>query len=84
MKLLISLLLFHLTLFSATAELPKDLRVASEMMQDGLGRDAASRIRTWLEKNSSTPQPEAQLLLAEALLLDHRPDEALVSLPKRR
>jgi len=82
MKLLISLILFHLTLFAATAELPKDLRVASEMMQDGLGRDAASRIRTWLEKNSSTPQPEAQLLLAEALLLDHRPDEALVSLPK--
>lgn len=31
-------------------ELPKDLRVAQEMMQDGLGRDAAARIRGWLEK----------------------------------
>ena len=42
MKLLVSLLLFHLTLFAATAELPKDLRIATEMIQDGLGRDAAS------------------------------------------
>ena len=82
MKLLVSLLLFHLTLFAATAELPKDLRVATEMIQDGLGRDAASRISAWLEKNSSTPQPEAQLLLAEALLLDYRPNEALTALPK--
>jgi len=82
MKLLISLLFFHLTLFAATAELPKDLRIATEMIQDGLGRDAASRISAWLEKNSSTPQPEAQLLLAEALLLDYRPNEALTALPK--
>lgn len=82
MKLLVSLLLFHLTLFAATAELPKDLRIATEMIQDGLGRDAASRISAWLEKNSSTPQPEAQLLLAEALLLDYRPNEALTALPK--
>jgi TolA-binding protein len=82
MKLLVFLLLFHLTLFAATAELPKDLRIATEMIQDGLGRDAASRISAWLEKNSSTPQPEAQLLLAEALLLDYRPNEALTALPK--
>ena len=82
MKLLVSLLFFHLTLFAATAELPKDLRIATEMIQDGLGRDAASRISAWLEKNSSTPQPEAQLLLAEALLLDYRPNEALTALPK--
>ena len=82
MKRLVSLLFFHLTLFSATAELPKDLRIATEMIQDGLGRDAASRISAWLEKNSSTPQPEAQLLLAEALLLDYRPNEVLTALPK--
>jgi len=82
MKLLAILLLAPFSLFAAPTEFPKDLRVATEMMQDGLGRDAASRIRNWLEKNNSTPQPEAQLLLAEALLLDHRPDEALASLPK--
>lgn len=67
---------------TAAPELPKDLRVAQEMMQDGLGRDAAARIRGWLEKNGASPQPEAQLLLAEALLLDHRPEESLAALPK--
>ena len=83
MRLLCSILLFcPWALIAAPAELPKDLRVAQEMMQDGLGRDAASRIRGWLEKNSATPQPEAQLLLSEALLLDHRPEESLAALPK--
>ena len=63
-------------------ELPKDLRVAEEMIRDGLARDAVSRIRGWLQKNSSIPQPEAQVLLAEALLADSRPTEALAALPK--
>lgn len=63
-------------------ELPKDLRVAEEMIRDGLARDAVIRIRGWLQKNSSTPQPEAQVLLAEALLADSRPTEALAALPK--
>ena len=64
------------------AELPKDLRVAEEMIRDGLARDAVTRIRGWLQKNSSSPQPEAQVLLAEALLADSRPTEALAALPK--
>ena len=75
---ILTLVLPTLTLGATPEELPKDLRVAQEMMQDGLGRDAASRIRAWLEKNSRTPQPEAELLLAEALLLDHRPEEVCV------
>ena len=79
---ILSLLLIPLISGAAPEELPKDLRVAQEMMQDGLGRDAASRIRSWLEKNNRTPQPEAELLLAEALLLDHRPEESLASLLK--
>ncbi|NCY15425.1 MAG: hypothetical protein EBX39_01430, partial [Actinobacteria bacterium] len=58
------------------AELPKDLRVAEEMIRDGLARDAVTRIRGWLQKNSSSPQPEAQVLLSEALLADSRPTEA--------
>ena len=58
MKRLVSLLLFHLTLFSATAELPKDLRIATEMIQDGLGRDAASRISAWLEKTAAHLNPK--------------------------
>jgi TolA-binding protein len=52
------------------------------MMKDGLGRDAATRIQDWLQKNNSSPQPLAQVMLAEALLLDHRPSESLSSLPK--
>ena len=64
------------------AELPKDLRVAEEMIRDGLARDAVARIRGWLQKNGSAPQPEAQVLLAEALLADGRPTEALAALPK--
>ena len=79
---ILTLVLPTLALGATPEELPKDLRVAQEMMQDGLGRDAASRIRAWLEKNSRTPQPEAELLLAEALLLDHRPEESLATLPK--
>ena len=63
-------------------ELPKDLRVAEEMIRDGLSRDAVARIRGWLQKNSSSPQPEAQVLLSEALLADSRPTEALAALPK--
>ena len=82
------ILLFLLILFSApfsrlpAAELPKDLRVAEEMIRDGLARDAAIRIRSWLQKNQGSPHPEAQLLLAEALLADNRPSEALANLPK--
>ena len=64
------------------AELPKDLRVAEEMIRDGLARDAVKRIRTWLQKNTPPPQPEAQVLLSEALLADGRPAEALTALPK--
>ena len=44
------------------SELPKDLRVAEEMIRDGLAHDAVARIRGWLQKNSSSPQPEAQVL----------------------
>ena len=65
-----------------SAELPKDLRVAEEMIRDGLARDAVARIRGWLQKNNASPQPEAQVLLAEALLADGRPAEALAALPK--
>ena len=64
------------------AELPKDLRVAEEMIRDGLARDAVKRIRSWLQKNTPPPQPEAQVLLSEALLADGRPAEALTALPK--
>jgi tetratricopeptide (TPR) repeat protein len=64
------------------AELSKELRVAEEMIRDGLARDAVKRIRAWLPKNTPPPQPEAQILLAEALLADGRPAEALPSLPK--
>ena len=71
-----------LVVTAAAAELPKELRTAEVMIQDGLGRDAIPRLRTYLTKNNSTPQPYAQLLLAEALLSDHRPDEALTTLPK--
>ena len=83
MKVLFAfLLLFPACKVLASSELPKDLRTAEEMIQDGLGRDAANRIRSWLQKNGTSPQPEAQLLLAQALLLDHRPDESLAALPK--
>jgi len=82
MKLFAFLTLFPLLLVAAPAELPKELRVAEEMMKDGLGRDAATRIKDWLQKNNSSPQPLAQVMLAEALLLDHRPAESLSSLPK--
>ena len=64
------------------AELPKDLQVAEEMIRDGLARDAVKRIRGWLQKNAPPAQPEAQVLLAEALLADGRPAEALGALPK--
>ncbi|NDA09582.1 MAG: hypothetical protein EBZ07_01870 [Verrucomicrobia bacterium] len=64
------------------SEFPKDLRVAEEMIRDGLAHDAVARIRGWLQKNSSSPQPEAQVLLAEALLVDGRSSEALAALPK--
>jgi len=64
------------------AELPKDLRVAEEMIRDGLARDAVKRIRSWLQKNTPPPQPEAQVLLAEALLADGRATEAIGALPK--
>ena len=80
--LLFFVLPFVLVVATATAELPKELRTAEVMIQDGLGRDAIPRLRTYLTKNNSTPQPYAQLLLAEALLSDHRPDEALTALPK--
>jgi len=65
-----------------SAELPKDLRVAEEMIRDGLARDAVARIRGWLQKSGPSPQPEAQVLLSEALLADGRPGEALTALPK--
>jgi len=82
MKLFALLTLFPLLLVAAPAELPKELRVAEEMIKDGLGRDAAIRIQDWLHKNASSPQPLAQVMLAEALLLDHRPADSLSSLPK--
>ncbi|NDC80538.1 MAG: hypothetical protein EB090_04615 [Verrucomicrobia bacterium] len=68
-------------LLAAAPEPPKELRTAEEMIRDGLGRDAVTRLRTWLQKNGGS-QPYAQLLLAEALLTDHRPEEALSELPK--
>ena len=64
--ILIPILGSQLSLLQA-AELPKDLRVAEEMIRDGLARDAVTRLRGWLQKNASSPQPEAQVLLAEAL-----------------
>jgi TolA-binding protein len=82
MKLFVLLALSPLLLVAAPGEPPKELRVAEEMMKDGLGRDAAKRIQDWLQKNNSSPQPLAQVMLAEALLLDHRPAESLSSLPK--
>ena len=82
MKLFALLTLFPLLLAAAPGEIPKELRVAEEMMKDGLGRDAATRIQDWLQKNNFSPQPLAQVMLAEALLLDHRPAESLSSLPK--
>ena len=69
-------------LWLQAAELPKDLRVAEEMIRDGLARDAVKRIRSWLQKNTPPPQPEAQVLLAEALLADGRATEAIGALPK--
>lgn len=65
-----------------STELPKDLRVAEEMIRDGLPRDAVKRLRAWLQKNSPPPQPEAQVLLAEALLKDQRALEAIAALPQ--
>ncbi|NCY21723.1 hypothetical protein EBX31_07185 [bacterium] len=82
MKRVLFFLLFPCLLPAATTETPKELRTAEEMIRDGLGRDASTRIRAWLQKNNGSPQPFAQLLLAEALLNDHRPDEALTELPK--
>lgn len=82
MKLFALLTFLPLLLLAAPAELPKELRVAEEMMKDGLGRNAASRIQDWLQKNSTTPQPLAQLMLAEAFLMDNRPAESLAALPK--
>ena len=79
---LLPLLTLPLLLSAAPAELPKEIRTAEAMIQDGLGRDAVARLRAYLAKNTSTPQPYAQLLLSEALLGDHRPDEALTTLPK--
>jgi TolA-binding protein len=64
------------------ADFPKDLQVAEEMIRDGLAHDAVQRLRSWLQKNTPPPQPAAQLLLAEALLADARPAEALAALPK--
>ena len=81
-QLLFVVLPLVLVVTATAAELPKELRTAEVMIQDGLGRDAIPRLRTYLTKNNSTPQPYAQLLLAEALLSDHRPDEALAALPK--
>ena len=81
-QLLFLVLPLVLVLTATAAELPKELRTAEVMIQDGLGRDAIPRLRTYLTKNNSTPQSYAQLLLAEALLSDHRPDEALTALPK--
>jgi len=81
-QLLFVVLPFVLVITATAAELPKELRTAEVMIQDGLGRDAIPRLRTYLTKNNSAPQPYAQLLLAEALLSDHRPDEALTALPK--
>ena len=82
MKRILFILLFPCLLHAATTEQPKELRTAEEMIRDGLGKDAATRIRAWLQKNSGSPQPYAQLLLAEALLADHRPEESLNELPK--
>lgn len=79
---LILIILFPCLLVAAPTEQPKELRTAEEMIQDGLGKDAATRIRAWLQKNSASTQPYAQLLLAEALLADRRPEEALNELPK--
>ena len=42
MKLFVLLTLSPFLLVAAPAELPKELRVAEEMMKDGLGRDAAT------------------------------------------
>ena len=82
MKRLLVLLLYPLLLGAAPSDQPKELRTAEEMIQDGLGKDAATRIRAWLQKNNGSPQSYAQLLLAEALLADRRPEEALHELPK--
>ena len=82
MKRILFILLFPCLLHAATTEQPKELRTAEEMIRDGLGKDAATRIRAWLQKTSGSPQPYAQLLLAEALLADHRPEESLNELPK--
>ena len=81
-RIFILILVFLCPLTVQAAETPKDLRTAEEMIRDGLGRDAVTRIRTWLQKNNGSPQPYAQLLLAEALLADRRPEEALNELPK--
>jgi len=80
--ILILILLTDGPLQLQASELPKDLRVAEEMIRDGLARDAIPRIRGWLQKNNASPQPEAQVLLAEALLNDGRSAEALAALPK--
>ena len=82
MKRVLLILLLPCLLQAATTEQPKELRTAEEMIQDGLGKDAVTRIRAWLQKNNGSPQPYAQLLLAEALLADHRPEESLSELPK--
>lgn len=55
MKRFALLTLFPLLVVAAPTELPKELRVAEEMMKDGLGRDAATRIQDWLQKNNSSP-----------------------------
>lgn len=82
MKRFLFCLLFPSLLTAAPTEQPKELRTAEEMIQDGLGKDAVTRIRGWLQKNNGSAQPYAQLLLAEALLADRRPEEALNELPK--
>lgn len=55
MKRFALLTLFPLLVVAAPTELPKELRVAEEMMKDGLGRDAATRIQDWLQR--ITPPP---------------------------
>ena len=82
MKRFFALFLYPCLLGAIPSEQPKELRTAEEMIQDGLGKDAATRIRAWLQKNNGSPQPYAQLLLAEALLADRRPEDALHELPK--
>lgn len=49
-QLLFVVLPLVLVVTATAAELPKELRTAEVMIQDGLGRDAIPRLRTYLTK----------------------------------